>query len=85
MTMVGIDSVPISYRSVTRFCYDVELIWDGVITMSKIWQHISLGVSSNWNWTLHWIDSSDMFDWSIIFVVLVAIGTLCMRGYKAQL
>ena len=53
--------------------------------MSKIWQHISLGVSSNWNWTLHWIDSSDMFDWSIIFVVLVAIGTLCMRGYKAQL
>ena len=53
--------------------------------MQRISEYISSLWADGWQSTSTWLEQSDRTDWTIIFAVALALGLVCMRGFKARL
>jgi len=53
--------------------------------MQRITEYLSHLWSDGWQTFSRWLEQTNQSDWSVIFVVTVAIGLICMRGFKSKL
>ena len=53
--------------------------------MSNFFNYINSGISASWSSITKLVQTADRTDWYVAGIVVLVIGVICMRGFKARL